>query len=308
MSEKHLLYGYRAYGLNICSSFNIHYFQPQPLVNIYDVVIYEGPVPGKLDLVKNHSVMYECNESEFLFNAPDIVNILIREGKEIIVEKKIGISYQEIISYISGICFGVIAHQRSMVPMHASSVIYKNKCCLIAGMSGAGKTTLAATLIQKGAALVADDISIITTKANQSLVYPAYPFMRMWEDSMIQLDISTKKLQLVSSPLKKYYLPVVNICRTPYLISAVFFIQPENLPDPAIHQVKGIDKFLLLKRFTYLHKSTRKTQIENLQFHILNTLANDSILYMIRRPRNVFSNEQISEIIARQLDDLPKIK
>ncbi len=51
---------------------------------------------------------------------------------------------------------------RGMLPLHVSSVIAHDRAWLIAGAAGAGKSTLAAELIGAGAALLADDLTVIS--------------------------------------------------------------------------------------------------------------------------------------------------
>ncbi len=72
--------------------------------------------------------------------------------------------------------------QRHSVVLHASAVALDGRAIAFLGRAGTGKSTLAAAMIERGAAVVTDDAVVIDTRRPRAVV-PTYPGVRLWPDS-----------------------------------------------------------------------------------------------------------------------------
>ncbi len=181
-------YRYHAYGLDILSQLPVTGFEPAE-VSEADVTIRLGDVPESLPDAVNKGVLYQSTETEFLLQIDQVARYHVRNGREIVVQLLGKSSPGDISAFISGTVLGALMHQRRMLPIHASTVVYHEKCLVFAGISGSGKSTLAATVIRAGGSLVADDISVIDFSGEKPSVCPAFPMIRIWEDSLKHLGI-----------------------------------------------------------------------------------------------------------------------
>jgi hypothetical protein len=68
---------------------------------------------------------------------------------------------------------------RGAVPLHASAVAVDGRAIALAGLSGTGKSSLAAALAAEGAALVSDDLSVLTRVGGQPRLVPGRPAIRL---------------------------------------------------------------------------------------------------------------------------------
>src|SRR6202008_4886252 len=82
----------------------------------------------------------------------------IRGGKEILVDQAPASSPRDVAAYLLGTAFGVLCHQRGIIPLHASAVNVADGRVASAGESGAGKWTLVAALAVRGHQVIADDL------------------------------------------------------------------------------------------------------------------------------------------------------
>ncbi len=139
-------YRYHAYGLDILSQLPVTGFEPA-VVSKADVTIRLGDVPDSLPDAVNKGVLYQSTETEFLLQIDQVARYHVQNGREIVVQLLGKSSPGDISAFISGTVLGALMHQRRMLPIHASTVVYKDKCLLFAGISGSGKSTLAATVI-----------------------------------------------------------------------------------------------------------------------------------------------------------------
>ncbi|MBN2813715.1 MAG: hypothetical protein JXQ80_06525 [Bacteroidales bacterium] len=293
-------YSYRAYGLSIASQIPVTGFEPAPVAEP-DVVIRVGEVPENLGNMVNQTAFYQSTANEFLLTTTKVGNIYIVNGKEIVVQPAVDPSDNNLSTYIVGMAFGAVMHQRRLLPLHASTVIYKDKCLMFAGRSGAGKTTIAAALIADGATLVADDISVVDFANETPAIRPAFPTLKIWADSLQHVGIETKGLTPVQNESQKYYLPVNSFSNRLTAIHQVFILLPQNNPGIEIKKLTGVDKFQALKKYTYLFRGIPHTGLEQNHFVLVNQLAQRVPVDMLMRPVGAINTEEMVRAIVNQL-------
>jgi hypothetical protein len=159
---------------------------------------------------------------------------LVRQGREVIVQPALGATSAEVHVFLLGTVFGLLCHQRGLFPLHASCVRIGGGAVAFCGSSGTGKSTLAASLVQRGHSLVADDVTAIDIGASSGpMVLPSMPRMRLWRDSLEALAVPHETLQRDRIELEKYALPVRGIGQflaEPLPLRAIFLLRSENAP------------------------------------------------------------------------------
>lgn len=285
-------YYYRAYGLNIASEIPVIGFE-SARIDKPDVVIKLGSVPKNLDNIINQSKYFQSNNFEFLLRINNQENIYVHNGDSIILKSSFDKNHNNISVYIIGMAFGAIMHQRRLLPLHASTIVYKDKCLVFAGSSGSGKSTIAATFLKYGASFVADDVSVIDFTQGQPSVRPAFPTLKIWSDSLQYLGIESYKLARVQDELQKYYLPVDLFNKGLFAISQVFILLPQKKSGIEINSLNGIAKFLAIKKNTYLFRGISKTGMEQNFFTQVNLLAHQVPVSTIVRPIGALSADEM---------------
>jgi Phosphoenolpyruvate carboxykinase len=301
MLSKKNLYHYRAYGLSIASHIPIAGFEVIPADNP-DVIITEDMVPEKLENTINSTHYFQSNDHEFILRYDSIGTYYIKNGNSITFQRAENVVESDISAFISGICMGAILQQRKLLPLHASSVIFKNKCIVFAGLSGSGKTTLAAALIKAGGTLVADDISVIDFSDLIPAVRPAFPAVKIWADSLNHLNIPVEGLIRVRGNLEKYYLPVERFSYESASIDHIVILDSINRPDFEFIGIRGAEKFRLLKNHTYLFRGIPKTGLEINHFQLVTKLATDTPVSRIIRPNHSFNTTKLIEVLSAHIN------
>jgi len=74
--------------------------------------------------------------------------------------------------------------------LHATAVLIPGGVCAFTGPAGAGKSTLAASFLEAGHPVVSDDCLALTAEAGRILAWPAYPGVRLWEDTVATLGVT----------------------------------------------------------------------------------------------------------------------
>ncbi len=306
-------YHYRAFSLNIVSEIPVIGFEvaDPPEVGTppsagaaaaVDVNIRSGHVPESLPHAINKGVLYQNTDKEFLLRVEDVAAYYIRNGNEITVQRLGKATEGEISAFLTGTSFGALLHQRRLLPLHACTVLFNDKCLVFAGISGAGKSTLAAALIGQGGTLIADDISVIDFTGTKPAVCPAFPYIKIWEDSLVHLGLSVAGLEPVRGELKKYYLPVEQFSRTYTAIDQVFILTSHNRPQIEIIPLLGVDKFKALKKNTYFFRGIPKTGLEQNHFILANQLAGQVPMSTLIRPNGEFNTDKLIREISQFTD------
>jgi hypothetical protein len=93
--------------------------------------------------------------------------------------------------FLWGNAFAGLIHQRGELPLHASAA--RSACgkhmVAICGASGAGKSTMAATLRRRGWQFFSDDLTRLTAGETEILAWPGPAAMRLRTDALEHLDI-----------------------------------------------------------------------------------------------------------------------
>jgi len=161
-----------------------------------DVVIRFGEVPDRLDdLVDDDSFLQVDRRGACLLRIDNVATYFVTP-REIVVSPRPGAVDAEIRVFLLGSVFGFLCHQRGLFPLHASCVAIGGKAVALCGQSGAGKSTTALCLTLRGHRLIADDVCVIDVNgAGVPHVLPAFPRLKLWQDTLAALDIDRQGLE-----------------------------------------------------------------------------------------------------------------
>jgi hypothetical protein len=224
---------YRLCGLRIAADFPIPELLPWegPAEWPVDVHIRRGAVPAQLDGADHVGPVYQTRGADhYLLNIPGSARFLVREGREIVVDRPDEVDETDTRAVLNGPVQAVLCHQRGLYPLHASTVIADGRAIAIAGPSGVGKSTLAARLAAKGLAVIADDICVVeTARPGPPVVLPAYPRLRLWADAVEALGVDRANLVQALHGKPKYLMDALcAFSDAPVELSAVILLRRES--------------------------------------------------------------------------------
>jgi hypothetical protein len=120
--------------------------------------------------------------------------------------------------------------QRNKIVIHGSTLVVGDKTFMVCGDSGAGKSTLSVALQDKGAKLMADDISVIDVEVEDGCcyAYSGFPEQKLRRDAAIRQGYDLDKLKYVNEDRDKYSID-----------SSSVFIEGKRKPDAMFVLHKG---------------------------------------------------------------------
>ncbi|MEA2107106.1 MAG: hypothetical protein U9P82_10410 [Bacteroidota bacterium] len=291
-------YRYKAFGLNFMADFEI----PELLESAEnpEVSIRIGKTPAQINTIIKKGVRYQAGKDEFLLETDRIAKFYIKNGNEIIVEPFKQEVDKEVRLFLLGSAFGALFLQRGLLPIHGSAIRFGHSTSIFTGLSGAGKSSIAAWFVQQGYQILADDISVI----NHSLqVEPGFPGMKIWKDVLEKLGISTDSLYSIRSDIQKYKYGVEsNFCTQPLPVKNIFIIHPKNTPGFVSEELTGIEKFNALKNNTFRYRFVEGLQKQQEHFMVINQLIQQVKVYRIKRPQAPVMLKEFADFLLQNFD------
>ncbi len=148
--------------------------------------------------------------------------------------------------------FGILILQRGELPLHAAALVPPggNRALLVAGESGAGKSTTSALLVQAGWTLLNDDISRIAFPDGTPVVCPGFQSLKLNADSLALLGLDRDSAPRTRGFKEKYYWHVLG-GRSPCPVGAMVVLEgPDADPTDPV-RLGGMSVFQELYRQTF---------------------------------------------------------
>jgi hypothetical protein len=128
---------------------------------------------------------------------------LDRDGTRVWATWPANLTIEDAATYLLGPVLGLMLRLRDVTCLHASAVSFGNGVVAFVGSEGAGKSTTAAALAQQGCAVVSDDVLALEEVAGSFRVYPAYPYLCLWPESVEAIYGAAESLPRFSQNYEK---------------------------------------------------------------------------------------------------------
>lgn len=188
---------------------------------------------------------------------------------------------------------GCILFQRGLLLLHASSVQVGEEAFCFMGEPGAGKSTTASAFVKHGAKLLSDDLTAITFDTNnQPYILPAYPQLKIWENTVQGLNFDPESLSPISEGINKYALiPNEGFSDKPIPLTRISFLHKAR-NRPAFQKAQRIEAPVELVRHFPL--ATHLLAGRALQRHFTQSIwcATAAEIGRMRRPKNFAALEE----------------
>lgn len=193
-----------------------------------DLVIALGDVPSIIDDPVHVGPFLQTSRSgQCRYEIADVAAYLVEDGRRVTVAPRASPDAPAVRVFLFGSVFGLLCHQRGLLPLHAGCVEIDGKAVAFAGHSGAGKSTLAAAFRRRGFPLLADDVTVIDfSPPGGPIVLPSFPRIKLWRDTMDALELAHTGLDRVRPDVEKFQLPIeAGFASAPLPLEAVYHLK-----------------------------------------------------------------------------------
>lgn len=295
-------YLHQAFGLNIHSCLRLPELLSAEAVTA-DVEIVYGEVPAELPGVLARGVRYQSAPGALRLQVDGVATFLVREGRRVVIARDPAGDDDDVRTFLLGPVFGAMLHQRDDLVLHGSAVAVDGGSVAFIGVSGAGKSTLASAFRKRGHAVLTDDLCVIRPgPGGGMMIYPGFPRMKLWLDSLKQLEVSPEGLRRLRHKIEKRLLPLgEDFATAPQRVKKIYLLRPTNKDDLDLTAVHGVQKFSILKRHTYRFGFLAGIDEKAGHFQQALKLAQQAQLAVARRPTGVFRLDELVQLIEADL-------
>lgn len=262
----------------------------------------------KTDTISNVQNPFYSNEwmsigpSEFSMRIENVGSFYACHGNRIEyspVEKADGAAIE---LYMNGSVYGAILHQRRILPLHGSSFVYNGNGIIFCGDSGAGKSSLTTSFCMNGADFLTDDVTPIIKKNGKPHIWPKSGKVKLWDDTLHQLNRDKSRLTKIRPEDEKYYLPLKPQHLSSNSLDHILILQVSDESDVSFETVQKVEAF------SYLHQEIYRREFlfampeaESAYLKQIGDICNNSLITRIRRPQDIPIGE-MQEKISNYLD------
>lgn len=200
--------------------------------------------------------MYESGENLW-FVHDDYQFLVHRSGREGWARWPKRLPFEEMIPWVRGPLLGYVLRLQGACSLHASAVARGGQALAFVGEVGAGKSAMAAALARRGFAAVSDDVLRVEAGSGGAVVYPGYPNICLWPESVAMLCGSDDALPRIIPGWNKRFLDVSGDGHTfaggPLPLGAIYVLanRVNDKSAPRIEKLAGDQRLLLLASNAY---------------------------------------------------------
>ncbi len=291
-------FGYRVAGLRVASDLHLPGMivaaAPDPAI-----VVRRGRVAAMLAETIDGGPTWQMSQDRFLLEVPGIVRMSLHAGRELTYEPLDGTADDDLAAFVGGTGLGILLQQRGWIVLHASAVRVGDAAVLFCGVSGAGKSTIAAALGTRGFDLVADDFCGVTIGADgAACVHPDGRQMKLWDDAIDGLALEERRGDAVRRRLRKFHVDPIAASPVGLPVGAVYILAEDRPPASAgIARANLVDAALLLRAQAYRPALVRRMRQQPLYLAAAAAVARGGGVFTLTRARRFAAMDAV-------LDDL----
>lgn len=247
-----------------------------------------------IDIIDETDFWFTCTGGHFY----------ITGGNRILVDTSVAESSSDTRQFLLGSAFGLLLIQRGLMPVHGGSVIAGGKAVIIGGDTGAGKSTITSTLLQKpGIRFLADDVSVLQVRADGVWVLPAYPQRKLCQDAALALGYDLSNLEVLPDEREKYAVRSTQGWHgQPARLGAIVEIVPdENCTGVSLHRVQGHGSLELVIRNLYRSFAHFMLGMKPDQMKRCLAIASQVPVYQLQRPVGVDTTDAVAQQVLNLL-------
>ena len=227
----------------------------------------------------------------------------VSDGREIRVAPADPARMDDARLFTLGSAWGALGYQRGWTMLHGSAVNADGATGVFCGDADQGKSTLAASLVRRGAALVADDLSRVDiAEARTPLIHPSAARIKLWDSAIAHLGWEGREMQQDHFRDRKFHVPLETglAASGPLRIDAVFVLEwGDTLSCEAL---RGIEAVRALVRASMYRREFLEL-MGRLPDHVVacTRMASALPVYRLTRPRDLARIDAVCALVEEKL-------
>lgn len=286
-------YRYAAFGLAIESDLALPELMPSAEDRPPDVTIRLAP---ELAAMARTTDVLRVTGSAARLSIDKVGCYDIADGTSIAVAPIAGASARNVRLFLLGSAFGLLCHQRGLVPLNANALVWRGAAVAFAGRSGIGKSTLATYFASQGLDVLCDDVCVLDFAPDGSpRAWPGLRRMKLWRDATEKFGYDAASLDRVFDDIEKFQVPLTAAAiEGPVPLKHVFVLRDRaEGEDGTIVRYEGVAAFSALRANIYRGRFLQRLGLEATAFARIAAMASRLSVYDAPRRRgfDIFESE-----------------
>ncbi len=249
------------------------------------IFIRYGEAPENLENPVFKRAFHQANQQEYLLDIKHAARYWLKNNNEVVVQPYEHAQEDAIRMYILSSLMGVLIHKHNLLPIHSCCIKVNNSAVLIAGDSGAGKSTISLGLYRKGYEILNDDISTVFFNEEKTpFVHPGYMHLKLWSESLEKYGYQAADYRKLRNEIEKYSFPINRSNTLEKLpLKAVFILNP-NGEELSFETIGGLKAFEALNKNTFRRNLLKGLGKETSHFKLCAQAAAKIKVMVVNRP------------------------
>lgn len=259
------------------------------------IEITSAALSSELDGAAVRGVLWQAVPGRFRLEVPEVARYLIEAGRRIVIDAMPQSDAGDVMRFLRMTPLAALLYQRGMLALHAAAVATSQGCILLAGDSGTGKSTLLAYLLQRGWALLADELAVVDLdKQGYPVVYPTFSEVVLWRDAVEQIGLPP-----MDAGKRQIFNFTDRFCASPAPLRAIYWLRVEHPDQVEVCQLAGTERFRALGALAYNSHIADVLLDRTAFFRVATALVQTVPLFRLRRPRGRWSAGELADVVAR---------
>jgi len=298
---------YRAFGLSVAADGPLPELLPDPAgAGAPDIAIRfdEGAAArvAALGACAEAFDFRDDGQGGAVLNLPGILALRVAGGGAISVSAARAADAGLVRLYVIGSGLGMALHQRGALVLHGATVAGpQGGAWLLLGARGAGKSTLAAALGQRGARVLGDDVAAVWSAAQAPRIWPGSAVLKLTPAALGVLGIAEAGLARVAGSVDKRFLPNRATGQEPVPLAGLVVLGGTGAPE--LTALGGLDALTALVRHGYRGHCVDLLGRRTAQFLDSAALVRAVPVLRLVRPRDLSALGEVADLLMRRIGD-----
>jgi hypothetical protein len=290
-------HAYAAYGITFAVPFRCPGLSPAPPDIPADVVVRQAPVPRTLEAPLISDRRWDAEPGRFLLRGGRRSGRFLVQGGAVTLERNPAAEEEVLARCFIEEVLPALLRQRGLVVLHANAVVTPRGVVAIAGPSGAGKSTTLAALLDRGCAMLADDLTALSCTPDGFIeVLPGAARVRLTEAAVNGLGYQRHPGLLASGPRMKSALAADAsvMAARPGRLSAIYLLCTHRGRRVKMRSVTGLEKFDAVQGSIY---GPMLPAEHPGAFPLIGTVMRTVDVYRLQRPAEGWTVPEVADVV-----------
>jgi len=259
------------------------------------VRIETSPVSQALEGTVVRGVLWQAATGRYLLDVPETARYLVEGGTRLRIDRSPSASEADVLRFLRMTPLAALLFQRGILAFHAAAVVGSRGAVLIAGNSGVGKSTLVASLVNRGWNLLADDLTPVDVNGSGiPLAFPTFPEIILWPDAM-------EKLNIENPPRERHALSMANrFVDSPQPLRAIFWLTTHLDKRVKMSDINGIKLIKVLASLLYNSRIADILLDRGAYMHKATAIAGHIPVFSLERPRDHWCMDELADRVEEK--------